>query len=121
MSRRKFNKRPKLHIKRGDQVMVISGEEKGKDGRVLRVISKKHPHRDEWINRVIVEGLNVVTKHNKPDQNNPQGSRSETEAGIHISNVMLVDPKTKEPTRVGRTPADKGWVRVSKKTNEIIK
>ena len=66
----------------------------------------------------IVEGLNIVTKHKKPDNKNPQGSIVEIEAGIHISSLMLIEPKTGKGTRVGRTKTDEGWVRVSKKPEE---
>jgi large subunit ribosomal protein L24 len=92
----------------------LSGRDRGKEGRV-QVINKKDY-------RAIVEGMNMVTKHRKPDQNNPQGSIIQTEAAIHISNLMLVDPSSRQPTRVGRVKNEngKGWVRVSKKTGEII-
>ncbi len=121
MSRRKHNERPKLHIKKGDDVKVISGSEKGKTGRVLKIEHKRDKRTNEVASRAIVEGLNIVTKHRKPDQQNPQGSIVETEAGIHVSNLMLIDPKTNEGTRVGRQKTENGWVRVSKKTGEIIK
>lgn len=121
MSRRKFNERPKLHIKKGDEVRVLSGRERGKSGRVLKIEHKRDKRTDEVQSRAIVEGLNMVTKHKKPDQKNPQGSIVETEAGIHISNLMLIDPKTNKVTRVGRKKTENGWVRVSKKTGEIIK
>jgi large subunit ribosomal protein L24 len=120
-ARRKFNERPKLHIKKGDQVLVLSGREKGKTGRVLKIEHKRDKRTDVVKSRAIVEGLNIVTKHKKPDNKNPKGSIVETEAGIHVSNLMLVEPKTGKPTRVGRTKTDAGWVRVSKKTGEIIK
>lgn len=121
MSRRKFNERPKLHIKKGDEVRVLSGRERGKSGRVLKIEHKRDKRTDEVQSRAIVEGLNIVTKHKKPDQKNPQGSIVETEAGIHISNLMLIDPATKKVTRIGRRKTENGWVRVSKKTGEIIK
>ena len=109
----KKNSTPKkLHIKKGDTVRVLSGRDRGREGRV-QVVYKKDQ-------RAIVEGMNMVTKHRKPDLNNPQGSVVQLEAPIHISNLMLVDPKSGEPTRIGRTKTDKGWVRVSKKTGEII-
>ena len=109
---KKNNKPHKLHIKKGDTVRVLSGRDRGKEGRV-QVIFKKDQ-------RAIVEGMNMVTKHRKPDQNNPQGSVVELEAPIHISNLMLVHQG--EPTRIGRVRNEKGkgWVRVSKKTGEII-
>jgi len=121
MSRRKFNERPKLHIKKGDQVAVLAGREKGKTGRVLRIVHKRDKLTDDVQSRAIVEGLNIVTKHKKPDNKNPQGSIVETEAGIHVSNLMLIEPKTGKGTRIGRKKAENGWVRVSKKTGEIIK
>ena len=109
---KKNNTPKKLHIKKGDTVRVLSGQDRGKEGRV-QVIYKKDQ-------RAIVEGMNMVTKHRKPDQNNPQGSIVQLEAPIHVSNLMLVDPKSGEPTRIGRIKTEKGWVRVSKKTGEII-
>lgn len=111
---KKDNTPQKLHIKKGDTVRVLSGRDRGKEGRVQVIIKKDY--------RAIVEGMNMVTKHRKPDQSNPQGSVVELEAPIHISNLMIVDPKTGEPTRVGRVKNEngKGWVRVSKKSGEII-
>ena len=121
MSNRKKNTRPKLHVKKGDTVRVLSGKERGKEGKVLGISSQKDPRDGSVQYRALVEGLNMVTKHRKPDQNNPEGSIIETEAGIHISNLMLIDPKSGAPTRIGRQKAEKGWVRVSKKSGEIIK
>ena len=86
------------HIKAGDTVMVTTGADKGKTGRVLRVITDK--------DRVVVEGINRVWKHVKPSQRNPQGGRIQKDAPIHMSNVMPIDPSTGKPTRV-RTE-DKG-------------
>jgi large subunit ribosomal protein L24 len=104
----------KLHIKKGDTVQVISGNYKGTKGRVLEVIRKK--------NRAIVEGVNVMKKHTKPNTENPQGGIVEKEASIHISNLMIVDPKTGEPTRIGRREDKNGkLVRYSKKSGEEIK
>lgn len=122
MSRRKFNKRPKLHIKKGDEVKVISGRERGKTGKVLVVTHKTDKRTGAVSSRAIVEGLNLVSKHKRPDQANPQGGIIETEAGIHVSNLQLIDPKSKQPTRIGRVKNEdgKGWVRVSKKSGEII-
>lgn len=82
-----------MHVKKGDKVMVISGKDKGKTGVVLASFPKK--------DRVIVEGINIVKKHSKPSQLNPQGGINDQEAAIHVSNVMPIDPKTGEPTRVG--------------------
>jgi large subunit ribosomal protein L24 len=111
---RKFNKQPKLHIKKGDTVQVIAGDDKGKSGKVLEIVSEK--------NRAIVEGINIVTKHQKPSAGKPEGGIKKTEASIHISNLMLVDPASGKPTRVGRKADDKGKLqRYSKKTGELIK
>ncbi len=104
--------KPKFKIKKGDKVMVIAGASKDITGEVLEVDTKKE--------RVIVEGVNIVKKHKKPSNDNP-GGIIEVPAGIHISNVMLVDPKTGEPTRVGRKLEGDSIVRYSKKTGEIIK
>ncbi len=110
---RKFNKQPKLHIRRDDTVLVISGDEKGKKGKVLSVDLKKR--------RALVEGLNIVTKHVKPTANRPQGDIEKKEAPIHLSNLKLVDPKTGEATRIGRKRNEEGkLVRYSKKTGEVI-
>ncbi len=103
---------PKLHIKKGDQVLVIAGAYKGSKGEVLEVLPKK--------NRVIVEEVNIIKKHQKPTQDS-QGGIIEKPAPINISNVMLIDPKTGEPTRVGRKEVDGKLVRYSKKSGEIIK
>jgi len=103
----------KLHIKKGDTVMVITGNNKGQKGRVLEVIKKA--------DRAIVEGVNLIKKHTKPNAEVPQGGIIEQEAPIHVSNLMLVDPK-EGATRVGRRLNDKGkLVRISKKSGEEIK
>ena len=122
MSRRKHNQRTKLHVKKGDDVKVLSGRERGKTGRILRINHKVDGKTGRVQTRAIVEGLNLVTKHRRPDQQNPQGGIVETEAGIHISNLQLIDPKSKQPTRIGRKRNEKGkgWVRYSKKSGEII-
>ncbi len=103
---------PKLHIKKGDRVRVIAGDYKGIEGEVLQVFPAK--------NRAIVENVNLVKKHQKPTQDNP-GGIVEMAAPIHVSNLMLLDPKTGEPTRIGRKRVDGKLVRYSKKTGEIIK
>jgi len=121
MSRRKYNTRPKLHIKKGDQVAVLSGREKGKKGKVLKIEHKRDKRTDVVQSRAIVEGLNIVTKHKKPDNKNPQGSILETEAAIHVSNLILLEPKSGKASRVGRQKTENGWVRVTKKSGEIIK
>lgn len=103
----------KLHIKKGDIVFVNTGTDKGKTGRVVKVIVDKQ--------RAIVEGLNMVTKHAKPNAKNPQGGREQVEAPIHISNLNVVDPKTGKPTRIGRKVVEGKIVRISKKSGEVIK
>ncbi len=104
----------KLHIKKGDTVIIITGESKGQKGRVLEI------DRDK--NKAIVEGVNMVSKHTKPNAKAPQGGIIKKEAPVHISNVMLVDPTTGKPTRIGRKFNDKNkLVRFSKKSGEEIK
>lgn len=110
---RKRNKQPKLHVKKGDTVKVIAGNAKGKTGVVLEIIASKR--------RVIVEGINVVTKHIKPSAASPEGGLNKTEAPIHISNVMLVDSSTGDATRTGRKIVEGKLVRFSKKTGDVIK
>ena len=105
---------PKLKIKKGDKVVVIAGAYK--DRERVREVLEVFPEK----NRVIVDQVNIVKKHTKPDQNNP-GGINEIPAPIHISNVMMVDPKTGEPSRVGRKEEDGQIVRYSKKSGEIIK
>ena len=96
-------------LKTGDKVVVVSGSNKGKEGKILKVLDDK----------VLVEGINIVKKHLKPKNNNGNGEIVETEAPIHKSNVMLVDPKTKKPTKVKIETDNKGKkVRISKKSNE---
>ena len=101
-----------MHVKKGDKVMVISGKDKGKTGVILSAFPKK--------DRVLVEGVNIVKKHVKPNQLNPQGGIVSQEAAIHVSNVMLVDPKSGEPTRVGFKVEDGKKVRVAKKSGNVI-
>ena len=104
----------KLNIRKGDTVKIIAGNDKGKTGRVLEVVVEK--------SKAIVEGVNLKTKHSKPSAENPNGGISQTEAPIHISNLMLVDPASGEATRVGRKQNDDGKLqRYSKKTGELIK
>jgi large subunit ribosomal protein L24 len=106
--------RKKLHIKKGDAVIVISGENKGQKGKVLEVLAEKQ--------RAIVEGVNMVSKHTKPNAASPQGGIVKQEAPIHISNLLNVDPSSGKATRVGRRLNDKGkLVRYSKKSGEEIK
>ena len=103
----------KLHIKKGDTVYVNAGNDKGKTGKVLSVI----PDKD----RAIVEGINMVSKHTKPNANQPQGGIIKREAGIHISNLQLIDPASQKPTRIGRKFVDGKKVRYAKKSGEEIK
>ncbi|MBK8516810.1 MAG: 50S ribosomal protein L24 [Saprospiraceae bacterium] len=103
---------PKLGIKKGDKVVVIAGSNKGQSGEVKVVFPKE--------NRAIIDGLNMVKKHIKSTQDNP-GGINEMEAPIHISNLMVVDPKSGKPTRTGRKEVDGKLVRYSKKSGEIIK
>ena len=104
----------KLHIKKGDTVYVNAGEDKGKTGRVLKVLVKD--------NKAIVEGINMVSKHTKPNAKAPQGGIVKKEAPIHLSNLNVLDPQTKKPTRIGRKMNDEGkLVRYSKKSGEEIK
>ncbi len=104
----------KYHIKKGDTVFVNSGESKGHQGRVLEVIRKT--------DRAIVEGINLVSKHTKPNAKSPKGGIIKKEASVHISNLMVVDPSSGKPTRIGRklTGEDR-LVRYSKKSGEEIK
>ena len=104
----------KLHIKKGDTVYVNAGNDKGKTGRVLRVLVSK--------NRAVVEGLNMVSKSAKPSAKHPQGGIIKMEAPIHVSNLNLLDPKSGKPTRVGRRKNEEGkTVRYSKQSGEEIK
>jgi|SRR5690606_24224666 large subunit ribosomal protein L24 len=103
----------KLHVKKEDTVIVITGKDKGKKGRVLAAYPR--------LNKVLVEGVNLVKKHTRPSQSNPQGGIVTQEAPIHVSNVMLVDPKTGEPTRVGYKILENGKkVRIAKKSGSVI-
>ena len=104
----------KLHIKKGDMVFVNAGDEKGKPGKVLSVDVEK--------NRAIVEGLNMVSKHTKPNAKHPQGGIIKQEAGIHISNLQVIDPVKGGATKVGRRVGENGkLVRYAKKSGEEIK
>ncbi|MBL4586947.1 MAG: 50S ribosomal protein L24 [Flavobacteriales bacterium] len=102
----------KLHIKKDDLVKVIAGVSKGEEGKVLEVVIKK--------NRALVEGVNMVKRHTKPNATHPNGGIVDQEATIHLSNLMLVDPKTGEATRTGRKAVDGKLTRFSKKTGEVI-
>ena len=107
-----------MHVKKNDQVLVLSGEYRGKRGKILKVLPREK--------RVIVEGVNFISKHMRPSNNMPQGGIVKKEAPIHVSNVMVVDPKTNEPTRIkygfltGEGKKSRQKVRFSKKTGEMI-
>ena len=90
----------KLHVKKGDKVRILSGNDKGKEGEVLEVFPSKY--------RAIVSGYNMVTKHTKPSANNPNGGIEKTEAPIHLSNLMVVNPSSGKPSRTGRKLNDDG-------------
>ncbi|MGK0387890.1 MAG: large subunit ribosomal protein L24 [Maribacter sp.] len=103
---------PKFHLKKGDKVVVIAGSSKGATGDILEVQVKKY--------RAIVDGVNLVKKHTRPTETNP-GGINDIPAPIHLSNLMLIDSKSGEPTRTGRKIVDGKSVRYSKKSGEIIK
>jgi len=104
----------KMRIKKNDTVIVIAGKDKGKTGMVKAVMPKEE--------RLLVVGVNRVTRHTKPSQADPQGGRKQIEAPIHVSNVALVDPKDSKATRVGIKKLDKdgGKVRFAKRSGEVI-
>ncbi len=110
--RRTTNSIPKLHVRKGDTVKVLSGDDRNKTGRVLAVYPKKQT--------ALVEGVNLVTKHLKPSQANPEGGRNEQEAPIRVAKLQIVDPKTGQGTRIGRTKTEKGWARVTKKSGTTL-
>ena len=103
----------KLHIKKGDTVIVLAGKDKGKKGNVQKVLVEDQ--------RVIVEGINMVSKSTKPSAKNPQGGIVKQEAPIHVSNVSLIDPKSGKATRVSIKHEGKNVVRIAKKSGEEIK
>ena len=102
----------KLKIKSGDVVRVIAGDHKGSEGKIVRVLREK--------NKAIVEGVNMVSKHTKPSAKNPQGGIVKKEAPIHVSNLSLIDPKSKEATKVGFKQEGDKKVRFSKKSNQVL-
>jgi large subunit ribosomal protein L24 len=103
-----------MHVVKNDLVKILSGKYSGKTGKVLKVFPDQ--------NRLIVEGVNIIKKHTKPSQKNQQGGIIEKESSIHVSNVMVIDPKTNEPTRVGYKFLEDGTkVRVSKKSGEMLR
>ncbi|MFC2455295.1 MAG: 50S ribosomal protein L24 [Segatella salivae] len=104
----------KLHIKKGDEVIVLAGEDKGQKGKVLKVLVEKE--------RALVEGINLVSKSTKPSAKYPQGGIIKQEAPIHISNLSLIDPKSGKATRIAIKKTDDGKkIRVAKKSGEVIK
>ncbi len=103
----------KLHIKKGDMVYVLSGEDRGTTGRVLSVEPAKQ--------RAIVEGVNIITKATKPTAKYPQGGLIKKEAPIHISNLSLIDPKSGKPTRIALKRVDGKCIRIAKKSGQEIK
>ena len=104
----------KLHIRKGDEVIVLAGDDRGRKGKVLKVLVTKQ--------RALVEGVNMVSKSMKPSAKNPQGGIVKQEAPIHVSNLSLIDPKSGKATRVGMKKTDDGKkVRVAKKSGEVIK
>ena len=103
----------KLHIKKNDTVVVLAGEDKGKTGKVLKVLVEKQ--------RAIVEGVNLVSKSVKPSAKNPQGGFEKVEAPIHVSNLSLIDPKSGKATRVSIKHEGKNVIRIAKKSGEEIK
>jgi large subunit ribosomal protein L24 len=102
----------KLKIKSGDLVRVIAGDHKGQEGKVVRVYREK--------NKAVVEGINMVSKHTKPSATNPQGGIVKKEAPMHISNLALVDAKSKTTTKVGYKMEGDKKVRFSKKSNQVL-
>jgi large subunit ribosomal protein L24 len=103
----------KIHIKKDDKVIVLAGDDKGKTGKVLKVLVAK--------NRAIVEGVNIVSKSAKPSAKHPQGGIIKQEAPIHISNLSLIDPKSGKPTRITVRHEGKNVIRIAKKSGEEIK
>ena len=114
MQKKMNTKGRRLHIRKGDTVYVISGSYKNRKGRVLEVLPQQ--------NRAIVEGVNMVSHHEKPSAQNTQGGIVQREAAIHVSNLMLIDPESGKPTRIGRRRDESGkLVRHSKKSNKEIR
>jgi large subunit ribosomal protein L24 len=105
----------KIKLKKGDMVKVLSGNSRGQEGKILDIDTDRY--------RAFVEGINVVSRHTKPNQKTPKGGIVKKEASVHISNLMLIDPASGKPTRVGRKLDEKSGrlVRVAKKTGETIK
>ena len=114
MASARIAKIAKMRIRKNDTVIVRTGKDRGKRGRVLRVIADK--------NRLVVEGVNMIKRHTRPNpQKNIKGGIVEREASIHVSNVMLIDPETSEPTRIGsKTLADGRRVRIGRKSGAVV-
>ena len=102
----------KLHVKKGDTVVVLSGKDKGKQGKVIEALPKK--------DKVVVEGVNKVKRHTKPNQKAPQGGILTKEAPLHVSKVMLICPACSKPTRIGKKEVNGKMVRACKKCGEVI-
>ncbi len=100
-------------IQKGDKVLIITGKDRGKIGLVERVLSRE--------NRVVITGMNIVKRHQKRSAQNPQGGIIEKTASIHASNVMLLDPKTDKPTRIGYKISGQDKVRIAKRSGETVK
>lgn len=105
---------PKQHVRRNDTVLVLTGKDRGKRGRVLQVIPDKQ--------RVLIEGVNMIKRHTRPNpQRNIKGGVLEREASMHVSNVQLIDPSSNKPTRVGRKQLEDGQrVRIGRKSGEVV-
>ena len=102
-----------MKLRKGDEVVVVSGEDRGKRGRVLKVFREKH--------RVLVEGVNFIRRHTRPSQANPQGGIVQREAAVHVSNVMIVDPRSGRPTRVGtRVNEDGTRDRIARRSGDVL-
>lgn len=112
MAQAQENKPAKLHVKKGDTVVILSGKHKGKTGRILLALPKEQ--------KVIVEGVNVIKKHVKPSATNPQGGIEEREAALHASKVQLVDPETGKGTRTRKQLVDGKKVRVAVKSGKVV-
>ena len=101
-----------MKLKKGDNVIVIAGKEKGKSGKIVRVLVKE--------NKVILEGLNMVKKHQRPRKSGEKGTMKDIEMPIHASNVMILDPKTGKATRLGKKKVGEKMVRIARKSNQEI-
>jgi large subunit ribosomal protein L24 len=101
-----------MKIKKGDNVIIIAGKDKGKKGKVISVLKS--------LSKVVVEGANMTKKHQRPRRSNEKGSVIDMAMPLHVSNVMILDPKSGKPTRVGKKKVGEKWVRVAKKSNQEI-